>query len=748
MIQKINKIIAITVITVLMLGRFTPSFAFEAPTPPAAPQAPTAPTPPPQPSAPTTPSRGESTPPVAPTPPASVEDMHKDDKPNSNNTERENKDEKNQDTQTQEQSGTQTQKQGINDSENIGDTVIKTGDAVNTATLTNLGNNNLSQGGGSSTSGGATVTNDSNGPGSTNSGAATLSNSSNTNQTNGAQVESNLNQATVTGQNTASQNLGNTSIHTGSANTTGTLLTNVNTNVDGVAVAEFNVIDNHRGDLVLDFEKGCLMGCGGNPLSAKNISSGPNSTNTANVSATNSEGTFQTNEATIESTLTLAADSGNNDSSKNNLGNTEILTGDANVSANALTFANNNIAGNVAYAVVNIFENLVGDIIIPDNIFEKFGCTTCNPTATTANTQNGPASTNLATLTNKNTNETFQFNKADIENNLILDAITGENEASKNNGGDNTVDTGNTDVNARVLNVANSNIDGKNWWLAIINRAGQWFGKILGAPDGSTFAGSKGTEFGVNDNGEITAVNSGNGDRSLNSAQATQNSEITTVQENNAKIVNKLNLSANTGKNTAVSNNQGDTEIKTGDAKIIANLVNFVNNNIVGNGKLFVTVINVFKNWTGDLITPGQKKEKFIAQGQQNDQHVGGTQAEDTQKEMGATTTSTTQDSNKTQAEQDISEKKTSNAALSASSSVHTRPTEQRIVLGLTDSNGPQKGKNNMARAFVKAQEADGKVTLKINLAWFLLVLPILGGFAIIRRMVRMNRAISRIQSP
>ncbi|MFI5134113.1 MAG: hypothetical protein ACHQEB_07250, partial [Chitinophagales bacterium] len=46
----------------------------------------------------------------------------------------------------------------------------------------------------------------------------------------------------------------------------------------------------------------------------------------------------------------------------------------------------------------------------------------------------------------------------------------------------------------------------------------------------------------------------------------------------------------------------------TGNAQIIANMVNFVNNNISGNGKLFVTVVNVFGSWMGDFITPGSKK--------------------------------------------------------------------------------------------------------------------------------------------
>ncbi|MBU4017215.1 hypothetical protein KKF69_07125, partial [Patescibacteria group bacterium] len=55
--------------------------------------------------------------------------------------------------------------------------------------------------------------------------------------------------------------------------------------------------------------------------------------------------------------------------------------------------------------------------------------------------------------------------------------------------------------------------------------------------------------------------------------------------------------------------------IKTGDATIVANIVNFVNNNIVGNGKLVVTVVNVFGKWLGNFYTPDHPKPaKALAQ--------------------------------------------------------------------------------------------------------------------------------------
>ena len=58
------------------------------------------------------------------------------------------------------------------------------------------------------------------------------------------------------------------------------------------------------------------------------------------------------------------------------------------------------------------------------------------------------------------------------------------------------------------------------------------------------------------------------------------------MQQNNAEIINNIDLKAVTGQNDASKNNGGDSSIKTGDAKIVADIVNFVNNNIQGTGRL------------------------------------------------------------------------------------------------------------------------------------------------------------------
>jgi hypothetical protein len=277
---------------------------------------------------------------------------------------------------------------GTSSNGNVGDTAISTGDASNGASITTNANSNMSATGqpaGTS----ASVANSDNGANSDNTGSASATTNNNTSQNNSATVVNDLHQSTTTGGNDTSFNVGDSSIQTGDANTTGTVVTAVNTNVDGVAVAEFNIADDHVGDIVLDFNAGCIQGCGGSSLSANNTENGAGSTNISATDSTANNTTDQSNEASVDTTMTLAANSGNNDASFNTGGDSLIATGDANVSANAVTFANNNIAGDVIYAVVNIFGDLVGDIILTEEMMNAVCGGTCGGQIASENSGNG-----------------------------------------------------------------------------------------------------------------------------------------------------------------------------------------------------------------------------------------------------------------------------------------------------------------------------------------------------------------------
>ncbi len=704
--MKIKKYISILLIILLVQFQGSSVFAFEIPSAPTAPSAPESTA-----QAPTAPSAPEA--PEAPT----LEEVLADSDPIPTEIEEEEDEEDKDDVpQIQETISQNQEQEGVNDSGNVGDTAIDTGNANTTGALTTLGNTNVNSSGVGEDGNSVGVINSGNGTDSTNTGSVSLSGENNTFQDNSAVVGSNLSLSAASGDNTSDNNVGNTAIDTGNANTTATVITGVNTNVDGIMVSEFNIADDHIGDIVLDFGAGCVFGCGQtDSILAQNSDNGSNSTNNAAVSDTSNTNTFQTNDASIESNLTLDSDSGNNSTSANTGGNSTIETGDANVGANLLTFVNNNVAGNVVFGVVNIFGELVGDIFFPES---ALSCSTCGGDATAVNSGNGSDSTNNTTVSQTNSDSTFQYNDANIENNLVLSTATGGNEASGNTNGNSTIETGDSEAIAQVLNIANMNVVGGDMWLVLVNEAGQWIGKILGASDGANYAGSTGTEFAIDENGEITAINSGNGSGSDNNSSISQNTNNTVVQTNTANVVNNLNLSANTGGNTASNNTGGDSKIKTGDAKIIANVVNFVNNNIVGNGRLFVTVVNVFGSWMGDFVTPESHKEN-------NNAGIGGEQA-------ASPSASSNNQPNNNSSGGSSNSSSSSNNSIQLVSGIISGLSRNTHVLGISAQNVNESqilGANNTGEA---ASSQNKKVT--INLAWVILFVPILLTFFLFRK--------------
>ncbi|OGE29382.1 hypothetical protein A2867_00035 [Candidatus Daviesbacteria bacterium RIFCSPHIGHO2_01_FULL_40_11] len=396
------------------------------------------------------------------------------------------------------------------------------------------------------------------------------------------------------------------------------------------------------------------------------------------------------------------------------------------MAGNALTFANNNLSGGTYFNFVYIYGDLIGDIILPEEYFSQVPCSTCGADVLAANTGNGSDSTNTAAVDQTTNNSSFQSNDANIENNMLLAATTGSNETSKNTGGDSEIQTGDVNVNGQVLNVANSNISGGDWWLVLINEAGNWIGQILGAPSNSgNFAGSDGTSFSVDENGIITAVNSGNGSGSTNNSGVSNTTNNTTVQTNTANIVNNLNLSANTGGNSASKNTGGNSSITTGDANIIASIINMVNNNVSGSGRLFVTVIDVFGSWLGNFRAPGYVQEA-LAEDSGSDNPQGGVSSTDN-RETGSSEVANSENR---------SNNGSNNGSQENDSSNSTGSSQRRLLVSYAATSSTGGGGYAQVAGF-QAENISGtnsgdsltakvnfKKAVKINLAWLLIVIP------------------------
>lgn len=739
MIKNVKKSIAIFLLIVVMLVHNSATLVYAVPEAPQAPSAPSAP-------------QTEAPAPSAPSAPTLDSHQQQEEE-----REKQAQQEEQQQEASQQASPTPTTQQaqtvqatptstptgsGVTQNGQSGDTTVQTGNATNTGTASNIGNTNGSAvpaGSGSGT-GSVGVVNSGNGQNSTNDGSVLIITDNNTYQTNDANLNNTLNQSSNSGNNSVSgNNNGDATIKTGDANTSGTIVNAVNTNVDGLMISEFNIEEDHNGDFVLDFAANCISGCdNAGSILAKNSGNGQNSTNDANVTTITNNNTFQTNDAGIENNLILDANSGYNATDGNNNGDNTIKTGDANISANALTFANTNIAGNVVYGVVNIYGDLVGDIMFPEEIAAMVaaGCDSCGGTNTTAtNSGNGQGSTNNSAVNNTTNNVVAQTNDAVINNNLNITGTTGDNSTSGNNQGDNLIKTGDVDVVAQVLNVANTNILGGNMWLVLVNQAGKWVGKIIGAPEGSNMAASSGTEFTVGENGEVTASNSNNAQNSDNNASVTNVNNNTTVQTNNATVTNNFQLNANTGKNSASGNNGGNNTIETGDVNVVANIVNFVNNNIVGNGKLFVTVVNVFGSWMGDFVAPGQKPEPKQAVAQTSQEARGGVSSNTNTSNSTSNSSSKTSSTHSNDEEDDLDTATTYYAGTTYKATVRGGGT-------LAQSSNGSTGTAQVAGIHTSIDSSDGafdmetagKKKIKINMAMIIFILPLFAVWMILRR--------------
>ena len=135
-------------------------------------------------------------------------------------------------------------------------------------------------------------------------------------------------------------NVGDTSIQTGDANANGVLVTSANTTA-------VSTDDPNCGACAPD-------------TSVTNNQNGSGSDNTATANNNNNLSVVINNDANVQNNLDFDANSGNNDASAN-VGDSEIITGDANVVVTVITDANQ-VALGVYQFDVNGNQN--GDIIL------------------------------------------------------------------------------------------------------------------------------------------------------------------------------------------------------------------------------------------------------------------------------------------------------------------------------------------------------------------------------------------------
>lgn len=261
------------------------------------------------------------------------------------------------------------------------------------------------------------------------------------------------------------------------------------------------------------------------------------------------------NLAIAENNASSSANSGENKIEEAD-GESKINTGDALAKANIVNVINKNIVGNNwVFALINVFGDWEGDLVIPGENLLKFKNMLTN---------------NDIKIKNKN--------EADIENFSEAEANTGEN--SIENSESTNIQTGDSQTQSDVFNQVNTNINENGWFSLKINNLGSWNGAVQDW-DGDI---SNNLLF----NYLIGAEN-----------EIESDSKLEVNNNNDAQVTNTASAEANTGNNSADGGE--DSSITTGDASAYTNIANLVNLNFIGNN-WFYTAINIMGSWSGNLV--------------------------------------------------------------------------------------------------------------------------------------------------
>ncbi len=250
---------------------------------------------------------------------------------------------------------------------------------------------------------------------------------------------------------------GDAAIGTGDASALAAAVNIVNTTLVGSngLLAIVNIVGDYVGDVIVPGEGLLSFGDG----------------NTGGLETVGNE-----NEATIENTVTAAADTGGN--VIENSGTATVETGDAVTVAESETVANTNFVGdNWLIVVVNVFGQWLGGIVDGEDadgdgvIGFLFGGD--DEDGSDCGTDCG----DIVSITGKNV--------AYIKNTVTATAGTGGNTIT--GADDATIATGNASATAAAFNFVNNNVVGSNWFFGIVNVFGSWGGDLVfGYPDLAT----------------------------------------------------------------------------------------------------------------------------------------------------------------------------------------------------------------------------------------------------------------------
>lgn len=365
------------------------------------------------------------------------------------------------------------------------------------------------------------------------------------NTENNADVFNDFWEAVNTGTNDVSHNDADVNLKTGNANSVLDLINFINSNFitteNGEIVYIFkNIYSSLFGDYILDPLTGDVYDLNGVKIKSEDVKVENN------------------NDANLTNNIDLVSNTGYNEARYND-GNTAVRTGDANTALNLFNLVNSNFIATEkgVLGAINIFGDFLGDLLLPEWLTSAF-----------SNTPH--VGDNITNITGNNF--------AEVVNNIFAKVNTGGNQA-KFNDGSTSVTTGDASALVNLKNIVNTNVVGDVVYFFLVNVTGEWEGE---------------SELPY----EVLAKDE-NGASLLFTNLFDVIKNTTIENNNNALLTNNINLWANSGLNE-VSHNDGNVSLATGDANVIANIINLVNTNLVGKKIVFLTV-NIFGDWRGDI---------------------------------------------------------------------------------------------------------------------------------------------------
>ena len=188
----------------------------------------------------------------------------------------------------------------------------------------------------------------------------------------------------------------------------------------------------------------------------------------------------------INNDVNLSATSGDATVAGNTKGG-NATTGNATAIANVINMINSAIsAGQSFVGSININGNLNGDILLPSWMQNQLIAAAQQQNGLDATVENtGPNSSNTIDVTDDSSYVADFNDTIAINNNITANSTTGNAAVTNNTKGGNAT-TGNAQSNVNIINLTGKQVVGANSLLVFVNVLGKWVGVIMDAPAGVT----------------------------------------------------------------------------------------------------------------------------------------------------------------------------------------------------------------------------------------------------------------------